>query len=230
MTKRKISTERKIEAVEKYLRGETTLLLASQELGIGLSTFHEWISKYQTFGLDGLRARGKQFLYTPETMHAAVEEYLKKQYSQDEICRKYRIKDRKTLRRWIKVYNSHKELRPSSGRGSGFYMTTGRNTTYEERVEIVSYCIEHNNYYTSTMEKFGVSYQQIYSWVRKYETAGVDGLVDRRGKAKAEDELTEAERLRQENKILQAKLKDKEMEIALLKKLRELRGGGWSAE
>ncbi len=58
----------------------------------------------------------------------------------------------------------------------------------------------------------------------------MDGLVDRRGKSKPEDELTETERLRQENRILQAKLKDKEMEIALLKKLRELRGGGWSAE
>ena len=58
----------------------------------------------------------------------------------------------------------------------------------------------------------------------------MDGLVDRRGKAKPEDKLSEAERLRQENKILPAKVKDKEMEIALLKKLRELRGGGWSAE
>ena len=45
----------------------------------------------------------------------------------------------------------------------------------------------------------------------------MDGLVDRRGKTKPEDELTEAERLRQENRMLQAKLKDKEMEIALLK-------------
>lgn len=222
MTKRKISTERKIEAVEKYLRGETTLLLASQELGIGLSTFHEWISKYQTFGLDGLRARGKQFLYTPETMHAAVEEYLKKQYSQDEICRKYRIKDRKTLRRWIKVYNSHKELRPSSGRGSGFYMTKGRNTTYEERVEIVSYCIEHNNDYTSTMEKFGVSYQQIYSWVRKYNDKGAEGLLDKRGKRKPESEMTELERLRAENRMLEARNKRLETENAVLKKLEEI--------
>ena len=109
-------------------------------------------------------------------------------------------------------------------------MTKGRKTTQEERAQIVAFCIEHGMDYALAVETYQVSYQQIYSWVRKYETAGVDGLVDRRGKAKAEDELTEAERLRQENKILQAKLKDKEMEIALLKKLRELRGGGWSAE
>ena len=109
-------------------------------------------------------------------------------------------------------------------------MTKGRKTTQEERAQIVAFCIEHGKDYGLTVETYKVSYQQIYSWVRKYEVSGVDGLVDRRGKAKPEDELTEAERLRQENRILQAKLKDQEMEIALLKKLRELRGGGWSAE
>lgn len=51
----------------------------------------------------------------------------------------------------------------------------------------------------------------------KYEASGVDGLVDRRGNAKPENELTKAELLRQENRMLQAKQKDKKMEIALLK-------------
>ena len=106
-------------------------------------------------------------------------------------------------------------------------MTKGRKTTQEERAQIVAFCIEHGKDYGLTVETYQVSYQQIYSWVRKYEEQGVDGLVDRRGKTKPVDELSEAERLRQENRILQAKLKEKEMEIALLKKLRELRGGGW---
>ena len=109
-------------------------------------------------------------------------------------------------------------------------MTKGRKTTQEERSQIVAFCIEHGKDYALTVETYQVSYQQIYSWVRKYEASGVDGLVDRRGKTKPVDELTETERLRQENRMLQAKLKDKEMEIALLKKLRELRGGGWPAE
>jgi len=109
-------------------------------------------------------------------------------------------------------------------------MTKGRKTTQEERAQIVAFCIEHGKNHALTVETYQVSYQQIYSWVRKYESSGVDGLVDRRGKPKAEDELTEVERLQQENRMLQAKLKDKEMEISMLKKLRELRGGGWSAE
>ena len=63
-------------------------------------------------------------------------------------------------------------------------------------------------------------------YISVYESKGVEGLTDRRGKAKPEDALTEADRLRMENKILQAKLKDMEMENKLLKKLRELQGGG----
>lgn len=43
-------------------------------------------------------------------------------------------------------------------------------------------------------------------------TKGVNGLTDRRGKAKTESELTKEDRLQQENKILQAKIKDCEME------------------
>ena len=109
-------------------------------------------------------------------------------------------------------------------------MTKGRKTTQEERVEIVAFCIEHGKDYALTVETYQVSYQQIYSWVHKYEAKGVEGLVDRRGKTKPEEALSEVERLRQENRVLRAQLKDKEMEIALRKKLEELRGGGWSAE
>ena len=168
--------------------------------------------------------------YSPEFKVQAVEDYKAGKDSLRSICKKYGIQDHKTLREWISCYNGQKEFRKRSGARGEIFMTKGRKTTQEERAQIVAFCIEHGKDYGLTVETYKVSYQQIYSWVRKYEACGVDGLVDRRGKAKPEDELTEAERLRQENRMLQAMLKDKEMEIALLKKLRELRGGGWSAE
>ena len=168
--------------------------------------------------------------YSPELKQQAVQDYLTGKGSLRQLCRQYEIKDKKQLRNWISCYNGHKEFKVRSGTRGEIYMTKGRKTTQEERSQIVAFCIEHGKDYALTVETYQVSYQQIYSWVRKYEATGVDGLVDRRGKSKPEDELTEAERLRQENRMLQAKLKDKEMEIALLKKLRELRRGGWSAE
>ena len=172
----------------------------------------------------------KNKVYSSELKLQAVIDYQSGKGSLREICRRYQILSKTQLRHWISCYNGHKEFRERSGARGEIYMTKGRKTTQEERAQIVAFCIEHGKDYVLTVETYQVSYQQIYSWVRKYEASGVDGLVDRRGKAKPENELTEAERLRQENRMLQAMLKDKEMEIALLKKLRELRGGGWSAE
>ena len=172
----------------------------------------------------------KRKKYCAEFKLLAVQDYLAGNGSQREICRKHGIPDHMMLRQWISCYNGHKDFKERSSAKGEIYMTKGRKTTQEERAQIVAFCIEHGKDYGLTAETYQVSYQQIYSWVRKYEASGVDGLVDRRGKAKPEDELTETERLRQENRMLQAKLRDKEMEIALLKKLRELRGGGWSAE
>ena len=168
--------------------------------------------------------------YSAELKRTAVQDYLAGKGSQREICRRYKIERHSILQSWIACYNSHKDFKERRGAKGEIYMTKGRKTTQEERSQIVAFCIEHGKDYALTVETYQVSYQQIYSWVRKYEASGVDGLVDRRGKTKPVDKLTEAERLRQENRMLQAKLKDKEMEIALLKKLRELRGGGWSAE
>lgn len=173
------------------------------------------------------RRSHKNKKYSKELKLSAVQEYLAGKGSQQDVCRKYEILSTRQLRDWIKCYNGHKDIKERTASTGEIYMTKGRKTTKEERVEIVAFCIAHGKDYGLTIQTYQVSYQQIYSWVRKYEEKGVEGLTDRRGKAKPESELTEADRLRMENKILQAKLKDKEMEIALLKKLRELRGGGW---
>ena len=89
-------------------------------------------------------------------------------------------------------------------------------------MEIVSYCIEQGNDYTATIEKYSVSYQQIYSWVRKYNEKGAEGLVDKRGKRKPESEMTELEKLRAENKLLASSNNRLETENAVLKKLGEI--------
>jgi transposase-like protein len=109
-------------------------------------------------------------------------------------------------------------------------MTKGRITTQEERVEIVSHCIANGKDYGSTIEKYHVSYQQIYSWVKKYEEGGVNRLVDKRGKRKSMDEMTEIERLRAENQILRAENQHKEMVITYKKSEGSRREGGASGE
>lgn len=83
-------------------------------------------------------------------------------------------------------------------------MTNGRKTTYKERVEIVSFCIANANDYNLTANKYKVSYQQVYSWVKKYDKNGYDALVDRRGKHKALEELSESDKTSSQLKLLEA--------------------------
>lgn len=170
------------------------------------------------------RRRNKK--YSKELKIEAVQEYLSGNGSMSRICKKYSISYHSVLSDWIKVYNGQKGFKESHGSGTEIYMTKGRKTTQQERAEIVAFCIEHGKDYPLTIEKYGVSYQQIYSWVRKYEEKGVNGLADGRGRTKAMEEMTEIEKLRAENRILQAKNYDLEMENALIKKLKELEGGG----
>ena len=101
-------------------------------------------------------------------------------------------------------------------------MTNGRKTTFEERVEIASYCISHNHNYAETAEKYQVSYQQARSYTVKYEAGGIDALKDNRGKRKNPDELSELERLRAEVNLLKAQKNRAEMEVSFLKKLEEI--------
>ena len=172
-------------------------------------------------------SRRKLQKYSAELKLTAVQAYQSGEGSLREICRRYGIKDNRQLRNWIMCYNGHKEFkRPSAARGA-LYMTKGKKTTQQERAEIVAFCLEHGKDYLLTVEQFGVSYQQIYSWVRKYEEKGIDGLADGRGRTKPESEMTDTEKLQAQGRILEAQLRDREMEIELLKKVKELKGGVW---
>lgn len=222
MGRKGIDWNKKMEAVEKYKRGEGSQYSIARENGVDRSSLNQWIANYEAMGQSGLAVVNTNNRYSMELKTAAVESYLRGEGSQVEICKRYCIRSKTQLQKWITLYTSHKELRATGGRGRGVYMTKGRLTTLDERIEIVSYCIANGKDYGAAIEKYGVSYQQIYSWVCKYEKKGVDGLIDKRGKRKPLEEMTEIERLQAENKILKAENKQKEMEIAVLKKLQEI--------
>ena len=216
-----VSYEERVDAVEKYLRSEYSISDLSKQLRVGKTTIKQWLASYQSLGLDGLVETAKNFSYSSELKEAAVIYYLSGTGSYRDICIKYGIKSSRQLRDWISKYNGHEKLK-SSGTGGVPIMTKGRNTSFKERNEIVKYCIEQQNNYAETAQKYQVSYQQVYSWTTKYETNGVEALQDKRGKRKTSDKMSEIEKLKAENKLLEAKNNRQQMEIDFLKKLEEI--------
>ncbi len=217
----KFPAEIKVRAVEDYLSGTACLTQLLYQLQIDKHSFYEWVRKYNLHGREGLTTTHNNKLYPESLKLQAVEDYLSGGGSQSQICSKYKISRPSLLQKWIKKYNSHESFKSHNAQGERA-MTKGRKTTYEERVEIVAFCITNNNNYQKAAEEFQVSYQQVYTWVRKYKELGPDALVDSRGKRKKPEEMNESEKLAAQLKLLEAENKRLKMENAFLKKLDEI--------
>jgi transposase len=219
--KAKYSLIEKLKAIEEYISDEKGATQIIHEMSIDQSTFYEWVRKYRHNGLESLKASSTNKYYSDSVKITAVKDYLDGKGSLRNICGIYRISSTYVLRNWIKKYNSHKTFKSHNKQGDRI-MTNGRKTTYEERTEIVAFCISNNDDYQATADKFKVSYQQVYTWVRKYEANGYEALMDRRGKRKEAAELTESQKLSAQLKLIESENTRLKMEIDFLKKLKEV--------
>jgi transposase-like protein len=219
--KSRFTANEKLKYVLRCIKGEDSINHTAKLIGVYDSTLSEWIRNYQSLGIDGLDTTSKNTFYSEEIKNMAVGDYIDGKGSLDDICKNYGIRSTSQLRNWIMKYNSHEKLK-SSGIGGVPIMTKGRKTNFDERVKIVEYCIEHEHNYSETAQKFQVSYQQVYSWTNKYLKDGLNALQDSRGRKKPEDEMSEIERLRAQNRLLEAENRRKQVEIDFLKKLQEI--------
>lgn len=123
----------------------------------------------------------------------------------------------------VKVYNAHGDFNSRRNSGGRSYMRQGRDTTQEERVQIVKDCLASGKNYGEMALKYKVSYQQVRTWTLRFEEMGESGLEDRRGKRKKDQApRTELEKAQIEIEQLKHKLYLAEMERDLLKKLDEI--------
>jgi len=187
--KGKLPPAEKVSVVQKYLSGEMSVNELVKRYRFHHNTLYTWVQQYNARGVMGLSPTSKYRKYAPALKLRAVEEYLAGGSSLRSICAKYDISKVSVLQRWIDAYNDHGDCKQSRSRGA-IYMAKGRKTTLDERIEIVSLCIIENKNYCKIVEQFNVSYQQIYSWVRRYKNDGADGLADRRGKRKTKSDMT----------------------------------------
>ena len=217
---KKFTESEKIFLIVRYLNQNIDPSNFAKKNGINIETFRDWLINYRSLGVNAFSRTGNQH-YSEEFKLNVVNEYLNGGGSLRYLCEKHKIKSKTQLRSWISKYNNHEELKSYSG-GTGRIMVKGRKTTFEERIDIVKDYIESGCSYEEIAEKYEISYQQIYQWVRKYQEHGIDGLQDRRGKRKSPEDMTEIDRLRAELKMEQAKVKHLELENRVLKKLKEI--------
>jgi transposase len=219
MEQKKFTALEKLNILQEIECGELGLKAVARKHGLSKSSVVKWRRRYQLYGYEGLEVRSHHQKYSAEFKLQAVRDYLEGGLSQYQIIDKYKIASRTQLANWIKKYNGH-SISLTANSGGTRAMTKGRVTTWQERIDIVLYCLANGQDYTKAAGHFHVSYQQVYSWV--YEAGGEEALRDGRGRTKAPEELTEADRHRLAMQKLEYENARLRAENAFLKKLEEL--------
>lgn len=220
MSKSKFSPDEKLRIIKMCEDRMDSIKSIASLFELSVTTLNRWRAKYRTYGSSSLRDRTEWTGYPEELKMEAVRAVLTQEESLTSATVRFNISSLSVLARWIRKYTSHNtQGKPLKERS---IMTKGRTTTFEERVQAVMDCIQNGKDYQSIMKTHRVSYQQIYSWVRKFEKDGMDALMDRRGRQKPVAELTDTERFALELKRLEKENERLRMENDFLKKLEEI--------
>lgn len=218
--KSKFTKEQKIKAILDYKNGVNGLTQIKNDLGIVAKSFKKWIALYDAIGESAFDDKPRNRQYTKEFKLQVVNDYLNGAGSLVDLIKKYKIFSDSSILNWIKEYNNSGELKDYKP-NIEVYTMKARKTTFEERVEIVNYCVTNNNNYSETAIKYSVPYSLVYQWVMKYTKFGVNALEYQKKGPKPKKEfipLTLEEKLQAELRRLQFENERLKLENEVLKK------------
>ena len=222
--KQKYSVKQKVKACEDYLSGKKSAIVIARELSMGkrgCARVREWVNAYRINGVEAFECNTKNVSYSKEFKEKVVREYLSGKGSLETLANKYHIRHFSTIYTWVRKYNNHIELKDYKI-STEVYMADTLKASKQEKIEIVKWCLDHNRDFRLTAAQFKGNYAQIYQWVRKYELNGEDGLNDRRGRRKKEEDLTEVEVLQRKLKQSEAEKEEFRRKYELLKKAEQV--------
>ncbi len=218
--KAKYTVEQKVKACQEYLNGKKSAINIASELNMSKTGWRkvlEWAKLYKLNGRSIFENSNGNRSYSKDFKEKIVREYLDGKGSTLDLSAKYSIPSPQTIMSWVKKYNNHMELKDYVPKPE-VYMADTLKATKEEKLEIVKYCLEHDRDIKGAATHFGGQYAQIRQWVIKYEKYGEEGLVDRRGKRKPEEELTDLEKANRRIKLLEKENDKQKKMIEILKK------------
>ena len=222
--KNKYTKETKIKSITEYNKGIKSLSEICNELDCNKRNFLDWVNMFNVHGEVIFDEKKSNNTYTKDFKEKVVKEYLSGKGSLRDIQVKHKILSIETLRKWILKYNNGIILGDYKPMGEVYTMKS-RKVSYEERIEIVNYCISNNYDFKTTADKYKVPYSQVYTWVKKVKEKGYGALEPQKKGPKPKNVIQpktpeevlelENERLRRENERLQ-------LELEVLKKKHRL--------
>jgi transposase-like protein len=223
--KLKYSKEVKTQACIDYEEGKGSFREIAKEIGADYSLIRRWHLAYKEHGSSVFNTLNSNSSYSKDFKLQVIKEYTSGKHPFAILAAKYNISTG-VICNWVKKWYNGIEIKDYDPKGD-IYTMKSRKTTYEERLEIVKWVIEHNMSYKDAADKYSITYALVYKWTRDYINKGPEALkYQKRGpKSKSEideNNLTEVEKLKLELEKEKALRKRREFELEVLKKKEEL--------
>ena len=223
--KPKYSKEIKLKACQNYTNGKGSFGSIANNLNVNPETVRRWYYEYRNNGENSFKHLQRNRDYPKELKESIVESYISGSGSAVELGSEHNIPV-SVLLGWLKKYYNGMVQTDYIPKAEVYTMKY-RKTTFQERLEIVKWVIEHDMNYKGAADNYDLRYSLVYSWVRKYKENGADALKNQKrgpkGKSSIDkSSLSETDRLRQELEQEKTLRKQAEFKLEVLKKKEEI--------
>ena len=160
--KAKYSKELKLEIIKRYMNGESPTALAN-EYGLskrGEAIVHNWFQKFKALGESAFEETHTNRTYSKELKLKVIKAYQNGEGSFGYLANLYNISCDEIVRKWVLKYNDGIEIKDYDPKPE-VYAMKARKTTFEERLSIVKYVLDNNDY-KGAADKFSVPYASVY--------------------------------------------------------------------
>lgn len=194
---------------------------------IPISNIKTWIQEYTHKGEKAFGPYPTKH-YSAKFRLNVVKEWLTGNISMRSLAVKYDIVHNTLVSDWVKKYKAGIPFKDYTINGKKATMKSDQ-TFFEERKRIVTWYFENGENVLETSKHFVIPYETVRKWIRKYQKYGDEALKNHpRGRAKKAayyfEAMDEVDKLKLENIELRKKLKQKELQVELLSKVKKKEG------
>ncbi|PCF37935.1 hypothetical protein B5C06_12195 [Staphylococcus delphini] len=140
---KKLNVNQYLHIFEAYEKGYSfQYIINALNIDINPQTLSYKYRDYKAHGIEVLLPNTKRNCYPKELKLNIINEYLHSDLSSYDLAIKYGIRSATQVKNWITMYTEGKEISDKS-QYSEVYRMKSRKVTYEERVNIVQYYLNH---------------------------------------------------------------------------------------